>query len=298
MGWRFRKTLRLSSFVRLNFSGSGVSLGLGPRGANVNIGKRGIRKTVGLPGTGISHQSFTSWTNQPAASSQQMAPAGTQSSGGRTLRNIAIVIGILMVLALIHAAKDKAVPAVTAGPTAQPVQTSAEQARPTVPPPAANRPLGADEVKEAQTLLKALGFDPGAADGIIGPNTINAVKRYEPSRGWPPSGEIDIRLLESLRASKAAPAASPVKPATSTPSMPSPASPPVTVVPNEEMRLATRVIGETAHPCGTVAAAARLPDGSVRAVCSNSEIYRVMRVGGEWLALKCSAAQRLGVHGC
>ncbi|MSP81213.1 MAG: peptidoglycan-binding protein [Rhodospirillales bacterium] len=66
----------------------------------------------------------------------------------------------------------------------------------------------------AQTLLEALGFDPGVADGIIGQNTINAVKRYEPSRGWPPSGEIDIRLLESLRASKAAPAASPVKPAT------------------------------------------------------------------------------------
>jgi hypothetical protein len=70
------------------------------------------------------------------------------------------------------------------------------------------------------------------------------------------------------------------------------------VVPSEEMRLAARVIREAEHPCGTVTAAARLSDGSVRAVCSNSEIYRVMQLRGEWLALKCSAAQRLGIQGC
>ena len=90
----------------------------------------------------------------------------------------------------------------------------------------------------------------------------------------------------------------PVKPATSAPSTPSPVPPPVTVLPTEEMRLATRVIGETAHPCGTVAAAVRLSDGSVRAVCSNSEIYRVMRVGGEWLARNAVLPSAWGVQGC
>lgn len=303
MGWRFRKTVRLGGFVRLNFSNSGVSLGLGPRGASINVGKRGVRSTVGFPGTGISHQSFSTWNSQPTAQQQQAPPADSAPSGGHTLRNIAIVVGILFTLAMIHAANDKAAPSVTASTPVQPPKAPAEVSQPTMPPPAANRPLAMEEVKEAQKLLKELGFDPGGADGIVGPYTIAAVKRYEPSRGWPASGEVDIRLLESLRASKASPS-SPTAKHPVTAAAPAPAAPPasaskpITVVPSEEMRLATLAIRKAEHPCSLVAAALRLSDGSIKAVCSNSETYRVFQLKGEWFAMRCSAAERAGIQGC
>jgi hypothetical protein len=52
-----------------------VSLGLGPRGANINISRRGVRKTVGLPGTGLSYQTFTKWPKSQTLS----APAPPQA---------------------------------------------------------------------------------------------------------------------------------------------------------------------------------------------------------------------------
>lgn len=54
------------------------------------------------------------------------------------------------------------------------------------------------------------------------------------------------------------------------------------------------------HPCGKVASASRLRDGTIRALCSNGEAYRVMRVKGmaETVALKCSAAAKLGISDC
>jgi hypothetical protein len=41
-----------------------------------------------------------------------------------------------------------------------------------------------------------------------------------------------------------------------------------------------------------------LKDGSIRAVCSNGEAYRVFTVKGMTVAMKCSAAAKLGVSGC
>ena len=129
--------------------------------------------------------------------------------------------------------------------------------------------------------------------------TIAAIKRYEPSRGWPASGEVDLRLLDSLRTSKAAPPASKVAaPAPSSPSPPAAPSRQVTVVPSEEMRIAARAIREAEHRCGQVAVAVRLSDGSIKAACTNEEVYRVMQVRGEWFAMSCSAAQRHGIQSC
>jgi len=324
MGWRFRKTVRFSRWLRVNVSGSGVSLGLGPPGANINIGPRGVRQTIGLPGSGISHQTFTKWPSPQSAAGQAPQPgdgslppsvpppsAPAPVPGSNLARNLAIAGGVIVLVGWIAWPGDRrpsARVATLATGTPPAASSAAEPVRPAMPPPAANRALTPDEVREAQTLLKALGFDAGAADGLVGPNTIAAVKRYEPSRGWPASGEVDLRLLESLRASKAAPSSptsapptikpSPAAPPAATSAAPSPSSPPVTVVPSDEMRLATRVIRAAEHPCPLVAAAVRLSDGSVRAVCSNSEIYRVMQVRGEWVALRCSAAERAGVKGC
>ena len=59
MGFRFRKTIRLLPGVRLNLSKRGGSISLGGNGATVNFGPQGERTTYRLPGTGVSHQSYT-----------------------------------------------------------------------------------------------------------------------------------------------------------------------------------------------------------------------------------------------
>ena len=56
-----------------------------------------------------------------------------------------------------------------------------------------------DEVREIQAKLESLGHDPGPVDGIFGPQTVSAVKRYEIAIGREPTGTIDLRLLERLR---------------------------------------------------------------------------------------------------
>lgn len=303
MGFRFRRTLKILPGVRLNLTHRSASVRLGPRGAGYTISSTG-RHTVsaGIPGTGISYQeTFTPGSGtQKGVRAVHTVPqqvSQSQPRTGHTWVSRVFIVGLFVVaLWAIWPKSNDSAPSATAHVQPAVARGIEEKTVPPPPPsPPVTRSLSTDEVREVQLLLKELGFDPGGADGIVGPMTIAAVKRYEPSRGWPASGEIDVRLLESLRASKAAPRASAVK---SAPSAPVQAPPPVTVVPNEEMRLAARVIREAEHPCGTVAAAVRLSDGSVRAVCSNSEIYRVMSVRGEWIALKCSAAQRLGVQGC
>jgi Protein of unknown function (DUF4236) len=54
MGLRFRKSFKLAPGVRLNLSGSGIGLAVGPRGASLSFGSRGTYLNAGIPGTGIS----------------------------------------------------------------------------------------------------------------------------------------------------------------------------------------------------------------------------------------------------
>jgi len=55
-GLRIQKRVRVASFMKINFSKSGVSFSLGRRGFWLNIGTGGIRISVGVPGTGISYR--------------------------------------------------------------------------------------------------------------------------------------------------------------------------------------------------------------------------------------------------
>jgi hypothetical protein len=59
--------------------------------------------------------------------------------------------------------------------------------------------LSYSEVLELQTLLQSLGMRPGFLDGIPGPRTAAAIKRYEESRGQPQTGNLDRELLKRLR---------------------------------------------------------------------------------------------------
>lgn len=56
MGMRFRKSIRLGKGVRVNFSKSGVGLGIGGKGLSASIGPSGRRASVGIPGSGLSYE--------------------------------------------------------------------------------------------------------------------------------------------------------------------------------------------------------------------------------------------------
>jgi Putative peptidoglycan binding domain len=88
-------------------------------------------------------------------------------------------------------------------PAPPPTEPATALASTIAPPPVApsttTRRLSNDEVREIQVKLEALGHDPGPVDGIFGPQTVAAVKRYEVATGRDPTGAIDLSLLERLR---------------------------------------------------------------------------------------------------
>ena len=65
--------------------------------------------------------------------------------------------------------------------------------------PRGDRALSFDEKRELQQLLLDRGFDPHGVDGIMGPDTIAAIRAYQASVGQVPDGYASIRLIEQLR---------------------------------------------------------------------------------------------------
>ena len=59
MGFRFRKSVRITKGLKVNFSKSGASVSLGGRGHSINFSKRGTRVSAGVPGTGISYSGLS-----------------------------------------------------------------------------------------------------------------------------------------------------------------------------------------------------------------------------------------------
>jgi hypothetical protein len=49
-----------------------------------------------------------------------------------------------------------------------------------------------------QGALEALGFDPGPIDGLYGPLTTEAVRRYQRSAGLPPNGVLTAEQVDAL----------------------------------------------------------------------------------------------------
>jgi len=74
---------------------------------------------------------------------------------------------------------------------------------------AAERPdqLSREEVRKAQQALKLEGFDPGPLDGIIGPLTRSAVRKFQKSIEIPVTGRLDWSTKDRLaeRLAKRAP---------------------------------------------------------------------------------------------
>lgn len=60
-------------------------------------------------------------------------------------------------------------------------------------------PLPEADIREAQRLLKQLGFDPGEVDGKMGPNTRDAVSAFQRQAGLDPTATLSGELLALLR---------------------------------------------------------------------------------------------------
>ena len=65
--------------------------------------------------------------------------------------------------------------------------------------PRGERALSRSENIELQERLTARGFDTQGTDGIVGPNTISAVRRFQAAQGMVPDGFATASLLQSLR---------------------------------------------------------------------------------------------------
>ncbi|MCF7201158.1 lytic murein transglycosylase [Pseudomonas oligotrophica] len=66
--------------------------------------------------------------------------------------------------------------------------------------PRDEQPLSRSERLELQERLGRQGYDPGAADGIIGANTRRAIRGFQQALGWPADGHPTQELLGRLRA--------------------------------------------------------------------------------------------------
>ena len=65
--------------------------------------------------------------------------------------------------------------------------------------PRGDRNLRFAEKKEMQKLLTARGFNTQGVDGIIGPNTIQAIRGFQASVGMVPDGYPSYEILRRLR---------------------------------------------------------------------------------------------------
>ncbi|MBW6390938.1 lytic murein transglycosylase [Billgrantia antri] len=61
------------------------------------------------------------------------------------------------------------------------------------------QPLSRSQVRELQQALNARGFDVGAPDGVMGPNTRRGLREYQQSIGVTPDGFATLSLLERLQ---------------------------------------------------------------------------------------------------
>lgn len=55
-------------------------------------------------------------------------------------------------------------------------------------------------VAEAQSMLADLGYEPGPADGIVGPRTATAAYAYQSDHGLPTDGKVNRNLIDHLAA--------------------------------------------------------------------------------------------------
>jgi hypothetical protein len=92
MGLLFRKRFRLSKWLSLNLSKSGVGLSVGPPGAKLSMNQKRARMQLGIPGTGVSYRRDVSMPKEPDM------PASPTPSPSRPLVRpwLLVIVGLLL----------------------------------------------------------------------------------------------------------------------------------------------------------------------------------------------------------
>ncbi len=75
---------------------------------------------------------------------------------------------------------------------------SAASAQPTAPPGASTGSSERAQMKEAQTALAAAGYDVGTPDGVAGPRTVAALRKFQTDKQLPVTGTLDETTLTAL----------------------------------------------------------------------------------------------------
>lgn len=92
MGFRFRKSFKIAPGVKLNMSKSGFGMSAGVKGARIGVNSKGRGySSVGIPGTGISH---TSYSKKAKTNNVVSKSSGNSGSGKVVLWIIGIIFGI------------------------------------------------------------------------------------------------------------------------------------------------------------------------------------------------------------
>jgi peptidoglycan hydrolase-like protein with peptidoglycan-binding domain len=82
----------------------------------------------------------------------------------------------------------------TGGDTAKPDAMKSDSMKSDTMKSAGNR----EQVKSAQEALKQKGFDPGAADGVMGPKTRTALKDFQKKEKLNETGRLDAETMSKL----------------------------------------------------------------------------------------------------
>ena len=82
--------------------------------------------------------------------------------------------------------------------TAPPAVKPEPEPAPASPPP--SRALTKDELRQVQKLLAELGYNPGPADGLIGPKTREAIRNYRADQGLNVNAPVTTEVLALLKA--------------------------------------------------------------------------------------------------
>lgn len=93
MGFRFRRSIKILSGVRVNLGKHSTSISVGGRGSHVTLRPgHTARTTVGIPGSGLSY------TEGGKLERRQTPPTDSETSRGISMRGWVLAILLLLVM--------------------------------------------------------------------------------------------------------------------------------------------------------------------------------------------------------
>ena len=119
------------------------------------------------------------------------------------MRHLHKSLSVLFVGALLLAACAGAPETPSSAPAAPPPQPSRPQPAPaSTPQPAPAVNVEGMTIFEMQERLNELGYKLGNVDGVSGPRTVEALKKFQSDNKLTPTGTIDPETIRKLRSAK------------------------------------------------------------------------------------------------